>query len=58
MIRYLPTIVLTLMSSAAMIRSPVDIFNGVPINEKDRSPKYLSYSISHKSSEPLLIKVL
>ena len=50
MIRYLPTIVLTLMSSAAMIRSPVDIFNGVPINEKDRCPKYLSYSISYKSS--------
>ena len=54
----IPTIVLTFMSSAAMIRSPVDIFNGVPINEKDRSPKYLSYAISYKCKEVMLMKAL
>ena len=41
-----------------MIRSPVDIFNGVPINEKDRSPKYLSYAISYKCKEVILMKAL
>lgn len=46
------------MSSAAMIRSPVDIFNGVPINEKDRSPKYLSYAIFYKCKEVILMKAL